>query len=75
VIGTSNVSNGTVAYAGPVSGAVVTDLEGRWQVGGLPVGRYSFTLTYQGCTPVTTRADIVAGRTRLLDLHIDCSAG
>lgn len=74
VLGTSNVGDATVSYTGPVSGVIQTDPTGAFQVGGLPAGRYRFTLAYQGCLPVTKKLDIVAGRTRALDLQADCTA-
>jgi len=72
VIGTSNVGGATVSYTGQVSGTLDTDSTGAFQVGGLPAGRYRFILAYQGCVPAIKKVGIVAGRTRLLDLHADC---
>ncbi len=74
VIGTSNVSDATVSYTGPTRGAVVTDVQGGWQVGGLPAGRYRFTLSFQACTPVSKKALVVAGTTLSLDLHLVCGS-
>ncbi len=75
VIGTSNVGSATVSYTGPASGVIETDPTGAFQVGGLPAGRYRFTLAYEGCLPVTQKVDVVAGRTRPIDLEADCSVG
>jgi carboxypeptidase family protein len=72
VIGSSNVGGATVTYQGPVSGVVETDPTGSFQVGGLPAGRYRFTLSFAGCQPVTEKTTIAAGRTRLITLHADC---
>lgn len=72
VIGTSNIGGATVVYTGPESGVIETEPTGDFQVGGLPAGRYRFTLAYEGCTPVTKKIDIVAGRTHGPDLVADC---
>lgn len=72
VIGTSNVGGATVAYTGPAKGVITTEPTGDFRVGGLPAGRYRFTLAYEGCLPVTKKVDVVAGRTRGLDLQADC---
>ena len=72
VIGTSNVGHATIAYTGPARGVVTSSPTGGFQIGGLPAGRYRFTLVHEGCDPLTKRVDITAGRTRSVQLTADC---
>ncbi|MEX2459510.1 MAG: carboxypeptidase-like regulatory domain-containing protein [Actinomycetota bacterium] len=72
VEGSTTVGNATVSWFGPESGSVASDPFGHYEVGGLTAGRYTFTASYPGCTPVQRQADVVAGQTITVNLPITC---
>lgn len=74
VLGSSNVGNATVSWTGPEGGVIETEPTGDFQVGGLPAGRYRFTLAHEGCIPITEVVDVVAGRTKSFEIIADCTA-
>lgn len=73
VVGTSNVGHASLVWTGPESGSLETDPSGDFQIGGLRAGRYKLTLALAGCTPASKPVDVVAGKTRGVDITLDCS--
>lgn len=73
VIGTSNVGHASLVWTGPESGSLETDPTGDFQIGGLRAGRYQLTLALEGCVPASKPVDVVAGKTRDVDITLDCS--
>jgi hypothetical protein len=72
LVGSTNVSGATIAWFGPASGSVTTDLTGAYTAAGLLAGTYTVTATYQGCTPASAQVTIVAGITVTQNLHLGC---
>ena len=72
VVGGTNVSGATVAWFGPETGSVETDVGGDYEVGGLTAGTYTFTATYPTCGPDSATVTVLAGQTIDRDFHISC---
>jgi hypothetical protein len=72
LVGSTNVSGATIAWFGPASGSVTTDVTGAYAAAGLLAGTYTVTATYQGCTPASAQVAIIAGTTVTQNLHLGC---
>jgi hypothetical protein len=72
VVGSTNVSGATVAWFGPETGSVSTDVFGDYEIGGLTAGTYTFTATYPTCGPDSATVIVLAGQTLDRDFHISC---
>ena len=62
VVGGTGVSDAVVSWFGPETGSVETDPTGRYQIGGLDVGAYTFIVTSHGCAPTTREVAVRAGQ-------------
>lgn len=73
VVGMTRVSGATVSWFGPESGSVEAEpLGGRYQVGGLDAGQYTFVATNPGCSPASKEVTVVAGTTISVALRPGC---
>jgi hypothetical protein len=72
VEGSTTAGHATVSWFGPETGSVASDAFGHYEVGGLTAGRYTFTASLPGCTPVQKQVDVVAGQTLTVNLPITC---
>jgi hypothetical protein len=72
VVGATGVADATVTWFGPETGSVETDPFGRYQIGGLDVGDYTFLVTLTGCTPASGDVTVKAGTTITADIALDC---
>ncbi len=57
------VPEAAVSWAGPASGLIYTDKEGKFSVDNLPVGKYVFTASKVGLVPSETELVLPAGTT------------
>ena len=72
VVGSTGVSDAVVSWFGPETGSVETDPLGKYQIGGLEVGKYTFIVTQEGCTPATQEVRVKIGTTINADIPLDC---
>ena len=72
VVGGTGVSDAVVSWFGKESGSVETDPFGKYQVGGLDVGTYTFIVTQEGCTPATQDVKVKAGTTITANIPLEC---
>ena len=72
VVGSTGVGNATVSWSGPEDGSVTSDQTGRYSVGGLRSGTYTFVATSPGCAPKSKPIVITSGTTKSLSLQITC---
>jgi hypothetical protein len=72
VVGSTAVGNATVSWFGPETGSTTSDQTGRYAVGGLQSGTYTFVATFEGCPPVSRSIQVPTRTTIAVPLRITC---